>query len=69
MLPSGNFCFVFDISMNELLNHPDSSSVAYFCEVDLEYPSEIHDQQQDYPLALEKKTSKGRPAKRLSVRS
>ena len=54
MLPVGDFCFVFDISINELLHHPDSSSVGYFCEVDLEYPSEIHDQQQDYPLAPEK---------------
>ena len=41
-------------SKNELLHHPDSSSVGYFYEVDLEYPSEIHDQQQDYPLAPEK---------------
>ena len=68
MLPVGNFCFVFDISINELLHHPDSSSVGYFFEVDLEYPSEIHDQQKDYPLAPEKNTSKGRLAKRLSVR-
>ena len=53
MLPVGDFCFNFDIS-NELLHHSDSSSVGYFCEVDLEYPSDIHDQQQDYPLAPEK---------------
>ena len=54
MLPVGDFCFVFHISINELLHHPDSSSVGYFCEVELENPSEIHDQQQDYPLAPEK---------------
>ena len=54
MLPVGDYCFVFDISINELLHHPDGSSVGHFCEVDLEYPSEIHDQQQDYPLAPEK---------------
>ena len=55
MLPVGDFSFVFDISINELLHQPDSSSVEYFCEVDLEYPSEIHDQQQDYALAPEPK--------------
>ena len=54
MLPVGDFCFVFDISIIELLHNTDSSSVGYFCEVDLEYPSEIHDQQQDYPLAPKK---------------
>ena len=43
ILPIGDFCFVFDISINELLHHPDNSSVGSFCEVDLEYQSEIHD--------------------------
>ena len=45
MLPIGDFCFVFDISINELLHHPESSSFRYFYEVDLIYPSKIHDQQ------------------------
>ena len=54
MLHIGDFCFVFDLSINELLHHPESSSVGYFYEVDLEDPSEIHDQQQDYQLAPEK---------------
>ena len=51
--PLADFCFVFDISINELLHHTESPSVGYFSEVDLEYPSEIIDQQQDYPLAPE----------------
>ena len=54
MLPIGDFCFVFGISIGELPHHPESSSVGYFCEVDLEYSSEVHDQQQDYALAPEK---------------
>ena len=50
-LTVGYFCFVFEISKNELLHHPDSSSIGYFCEVYIKYPSE---KQQDYPLAPEK---------------
>ena len=32
----------------------ENSSVAYILEVDLEYPSKLHDSYNDYPLAPEK---------------
>ena len=32
----------------------ENSSVGYFLEADLEYPSQLHDYHNDYPLAPEK---------------
>ena len=32
----------------------EKSEIGYFLEVDLEYPSELHELHNDYPLALEK---------------
>ena len=49
-LPSGNFSDV-KISIEDVLATSDSSPHGYFVVLDLEYPSELHDQHNDYPLA------------------
>ena len=38
---------------NIILNIPDNNEKGYFLEVDLEYPKELHDLHNDYPLAPE----------------
>ena len=41
---------------NEILNHPIDSEFGFFVEVDLDYPDELHDLHNDYPLAPERLT-------------
>ena len=42
---------ISDFCMNSV---SENSSIVYILEVDLEYPSELHDLHNDYPLVLEK---------------
>ena len=37
----------------DILNVPKNSNIGYILEVDLEYPEELHNKHNDYPLALE----------------
>ena len=55
-LPYANFKWVKDINKIEqkLMNIKSNSSTGYILEVDLEYPQELHDIHNDYPLAPEK---------------
>lgn len=53
-LPIGNYEWVEDFDTAKILSHDSSESVGYFVEVDLEYPTELHDCHQDLPLAPEK---------------
>ena len=55
-LPYANFKWVKDINKIEqkLMNIKSNSSTGYVLEVDLEYPQELHDIHNDYPLAPEK---------------
>jgi len=54
-LPTGNFRFLTDdeIKRIDILNVPDDPT-GYILEVDLEYPHDVHELHNDYPLAPEK---------------
>ena len=55
-LPVSNFKWVKNIDKikQKLMNIKNNSSTGYTLEVDLEYPQELHDIHNDYPLAPEK---------------
>jgi hypothetical protein len=55
-LPTGNFGWLTDqeIEYLDVMAIPDDRVEGYILEVDLEYPKELHDVHNDYPLALEK---------------
>ena len=55
-LPYSNFKWVKNIDKmkQKLMNIKSNSSTGYILEVDLEYPQELHDTHNDYPLAPEK---------------
>ena len=41
-------------STQELIDHPSDADKGYILEVNLEYPEELHDAHNDYPLAVER---------------
>ena len=51
LLPLGSFRFANEVSISQILNMPQDSAIGYFVEVDLECPTDVHDNQMDYPLA------------------
>ena len=55
-LPYANFKWVKNIDKikQKLMNIKSNSSTGYMLEVDVEYPQELHDMHNDYPLAPEK---------------
>ena len=59
-LPITDFHFMSDdeidvlMKNNTLENHPIDSEWGYILEVDLQYPNELHDLHNSYPLAPEK---------------
>ena len=55
-LPTGGFKWVENCVELEktIINHPSDSEKGYILEVDLEYPHELHDTHNAYPLAPEK---------------
>ncbi|GFU12012.1 uncharacterized protein TNCV_3265941 [Trichonephila clavipes] len=44
-----------DLTEQDILNLSDESDVGYILDVDLEYPSDLHDKYSDFPLAPENK--------------
>ena len=55
-LPYGEFDRLSEKENNELDldSNSENSSIGYFLEIDLKYPSGVHDFHNDYPLAPEK---------------
>ena len=53
-LPYGGFKWLKNIDGFNMMSISKKSSTGYFLEVDLEYPDELHELHNDYPLAPEK---------------
>ena len=54
--PTGGFKWLTEKQINELdlAKYKEDSNKGLILEVDLDYPKELHDMQNDYPLAPEK---------------
>ena len=55
-LPYGGFKWLENIDNFDIMSINDKSPIVYFLEVDLEYPEELHELHNDFPLAPEKRT-------------
>lgn len=53
MLPISDYKWAKNISAAEIMETEDESDTGYMLEVDLEYPQELHDIHNDYPLCAE----------------
>ena len=53
-LPYGKFKWLENIDEFDINSINEKSDTGYFLEVDLEYPDELHELHNDYPLAPEK---------------
>ena len=53
-LPYGEFKWLKNIDKFDVNSISEKSEIGYFLEVDLEYPDELHELHNDYPLAPEK---------------
>ena len=53
-LPYGEFKWLKNVDKFDVNLISKQSPIGYFLEVDLEYPDELHELDNDYPLALEK---------------
>lgn len=56
-LPQSDFQWVENVENFDLASIPDNNSIGYVLEVDLEYPSELHNLHNDLPLCPEKMKS------------
>ena len=53
-LPYGRFKWLKNVDGFDVMSISDKSTIGYFLEVDLEYPDDLHEMDNDYPLAPEK---------------
>ena len=51
LLQIGGFRFAYEVSISQILNMLQDSAINYFVEVDLECPTDVHDNQRDYTPA------------------
>lgn len=52
-LPHSNFEWIAVENINKILETPDDSQYGYLIEADIEYPTELHDLHNDYPMCPE----------------
>ena len=52
-LPYGGFKWLKNVDEFDVMSISEKSPIGYFLEVDLEYPDELHELHNDYPLAPE----------------
>ena len=53
-LPYGGFKWLQNVDEFDVMSISEKSPIKYFLEVDLEYPDQLHELHNDYPLAPEK---------------
>ena len=53
-LPYGGFKWLKNVDLFDVMSISEKSLIGYFLKVDLEYPDELHELHNDYPLAPEK---------------
>ena len=53
-LPYGGFKWLKNVDEFDVMSISEKSPIGYFLEIDLKYPDELHELQNDYPLAPEK---------------
>ena len=53
-LPYGKFKWLKNVDGFDVISISEKSPIGYFLEIDLEYPDELHELYNDYPLAPEK---------------
>ena len=53
-LPTGDFKWKYGVELNELDDFKENGNLGSIWKVDIEYPEELHDSHNDYPLAPEK---------------
>ena len=53
-LPYGEFEWLGNVNELNVMSIDEKSEIGYFLEVDLQYPDELHELHNDYPLAPEK---------------
>ena len=53
-LPYGEFKWLENVDKLDVMLINEKSEIGYFLEIDLEYPNELHELHDDYPLAPEK---------------